>query len=118
MITLIDGRRLYSSSIGVIKGLGIVDTPPPTEHPGASYQLTVADPVTLKVLDRIKLDEPFRPWAFAPGEKRICAELSNQRAGGDLRPRPAQGRAAPRTPSPARRASRTGCWRRPITGWR
>ena len=74
-----DGLRIYNSSIGVIKGLGIVDTPPPTEHPDTSYQLTIADPATLKVLERIKLDAPFRPWAFAPGEKRIYAELSNQR---------------------------------------
>ncbi|HEY2357810.1 MAG TPA: hypothetical protein VGH86_10200 [Phenylobacterium sp.] len=75
-----DGRRVYNSSIGEIGALGVRNNPAPTEHPDAPYQLTIADPVSLKVLDRIKLETAFRPWAFAPGEKRIYAELSNQRA--------------------------------------
>jgi DNA-binding beta-propeller fold protein YncE len=74
-----DGRRVYNSTTGVIGGLGVRGAPPPTETPDYPYQLTIADPVSLKVLSRIKLKAPFRPWAFAPGGKQIYAELSNQR---------------------------------------
>ena len=73
-----DGRQVYNSSIGRIGALG-VRAPPPTEQPDYPYQLTVADPVSLKVLNRIRLEAPFRPWAFTPDGKGLYAELSNQR---------------------------------------
>jgi DNA-binding beta-propeller fold protein YncE len=74
-----DGRRVYNSSTGVIGALGVRSNAPPTEQPDYPYQLTIADPVSLKVLDRIRLETPFRPWAFAPDGKGLYAELSNQR---------------------------------------
>ena len=74
-----DGRRVYNSSTGMIGGLGVRGAPPPTEQPEYPYQLTIADPASLKVLERIRLEAPFRPWAFAPDGRRIYAELSNQR---------------------------------------
>jgi YVTN family beta-propeller protein len=75
-----DGRRVYNSSTGRIGSLGVRGAPPPTETPDAPYQVTIADPVSLKVLDRIKLDVPFRPWQFAPDGRHVYAELSDQRA--------------------------------------
>jgi DNA-binding beta-propeller fold protein YncE len=75
-----DGRRVFNSSTGMIGALGVQGSPAPTETPDYPYQLTIADPVSLKVLDRIRLEAAFRPWAFAPGGRRIYAELSNQRA--------------------------------------
>ena len=74
-----DGQRVYNSSTGVLRALGVPTGPPPTERSGYPYQLTIADPASLKVLDRIRLRTPFRPWAFAPDGKRVYAELSNQR---------------------------------------
>ena len=41
--------------------------------------MTIADPVSLKILERIRLEAPFRPWAFAPDGKHVYAELSDQR---------------------------------------
>ena len=73
-----DGRWVYNSSIGRIGALG-VRGPTPTEQPDYPYQLTIADPASLKVLDRVRLEAPFRPWAFTPDGKGIYAELSNQR---------------------------------------
>jgi DNA-binding beta-propeller fold protein YncE len=75
-----DGRRVYNSSTGMIGSLGVRGAPPPTETPDYPYQLTIADPVSLKVLSRIRLEAPFRPWAFAPDGRHVYAELSNQRA--------------------------------------
>ena len=75
----VDGRRVYNSSTGMIGALGVRGAPPPTEQPDYPYQLTIADPASLKVVQRIRLETPFRPWAFAPDGKRIYAELSNQR---------------------------------------
>ena len=74
-----DGKRLYNSSLGVISTLGVKGGPHPEDQSGFPYQLTVADPVTLQVRERIKLDAPFRPWAFTPDEKTIYAQLANQR---------------------------------------
>lgn len=74
-----DGRRVYNSSTGELPSLGIRNAPPPTETPAHRYQLTVADASTLRVLQRIELDTPFRPWAFTPDEKGLYAQLSNQR---------------------------------------
>jgi DNA-binding beta-propeller fold protein YncE len=75
-----DGRRLYNSSEGEIASLGVHGEPHPEDRPGYAFQLTIADAASLQVRERIKLDTPFRPWAFAPGEKSIYAQLSNQRA--------------------------------------
>ena len=33
---------------------------------------------TLKIHDRIKLDNAFRPWQFSPDQTRLYAQLSNQ----------------------------------------
>jgi DNA-binding beta-propeller fold protein YncE len=74
-----DGRFVYNSSTGQIRGLG-VRGPSPSAQPEAPYLLTIADPASLKVVDRIKLETPFRPWAFAPDGRQVYAELSNQRA--------------------------------------
>ena len=74
-----DGLRLYNSSLGVIETLGVHGSVHPEDQTGYPYQLTIADPVTLQVRERIKLDAPFRPWAFTPDEKGIYAQLSNQR---------------------------------------
>ncbi len=76
----VDGRRVYNSSTGMIGGLGVRGAPLPTERPDYPYQLTIADPVSLKVLERIRLEAPFRPWVFTPDGKGVYAELSNQRA--------------------------------------
>jgi DNA-binding beta-propeller fold protein YncE len=73
-----DGRRIYNSSTGQIRGLG-VRGPQPTERPDYPYLLTVADPISLKVLDRIRLETPFRPLAFTPDGKGVYAELADQR---------------------------------------
>jgi DNA-binding beta-propeller fold protein YncE len=76
----VDGKRVYNSSTGAIPALGVRPTTgAPTGAPDYPYQLTIADPASLKVLDRIKLDTPFRPWAFAPDGRSVYAELSNQR---------------------------------------
>ncbi len=74
----IDGRRVYNTSIGQIRALG-VRGPDPTEKGDYPYQLTIADPASLKVLERVRLETPFRPWAFTPDGKGLYAELSNQR---------------------------------------
>ena len=50
------------------------------ETPGYPFQLTIADVDTLAVRDRIRLDNAFRPWHFAPDEKVIYAQLSNEHA--------------------------------------
>ena len=76
-----DGRRLYNSSLGPLGSLPRSGSaPPPTETAGYPFQLTVADVETLTVRDRIRLDNAFRPWQFAPDEKVIYAQLSNEHA--------------------------------------
>ena len=75
-----DGRRVYNSSTGEIGALGVRSKTPPTGTPDYPYQLTVADPVSLKIIDRIRLETAFRPWVFAPGGRTLYAELNNQRA--------------------------------------
>ncbi len=76
-----DGRRLYNSSIGPIGTLPRkTDAPPLTETPGDPYQLTIADAGTLQIQDRIKFDNGIRPWQFAPDEKVIYLQLSNEHA--------------------------------------
>lgn len=76
-----DGRWLYNSSLGP---LGTPPRParatPLAEEPGDPFQLTIADVETLRVRDRIKLDNAFRPWHFSPDEKFIYAQLSNEHA--------------------------------------
>ena len=74
-----DGRRLYNTSIGPINSLPRkAGATPLSETPGYPFQLTIADVSTLKIVDRIRLDKPFRPWQFTPDEKRIYAQLSNE----------------------------------------
>lgn len=76
-----DGRRLYNSSVGPIKNLPRTGGYPAlTEKPGFPFELTIADAATMKVLDRIQLDNAFRPWQFTPDEKGIYAQLSNEHA--------------------------------------
>ena len=76
-----DGLRLYNSSLGPLAGLPRpAGAPPLTETPGYPFQLTVADVQTLKVSDRIRLDNAFRPWQFSTDEKTLYAQLSNQHA--------------------------------------
>jgi DNA-binding beta-propeller fold protein YncE len=72
-----DRRRLYNTSLGVIGALAIGGG---GEKPNFERQLTIADAKTLKVTDRIELKDALRPWAFAPGEKVIYGQLSNQHA--------------------------------------
>jgi DNA-binding beta-propeller fold protein YncE len=76
-----DGRRLYNTSIGPIASLPrTAASPPLTETPGYPFQLTIADPDTLQVRDRIQLDNAIRPWQFTPDEKQLYAQLANQHA--------------------------------------
>jgi len=76
-----DGRRLYNTSIGALKSLPrSAGAPPLTETPGSAFQMTVADPETLAIIDRITLDKAIRPWQFTPDEKGIYAQLSNEHA--------------------------------------
>ena len=75
-----DGRRLYNSSLGEIPSAGFKSGSHPEDPAVDPFLITIADASTLKIVDRIKLDVPFRPWAFTPDGKRIYAQLSNQRA--------------------------------------
>ena len=72
-----DGKRLFNTSLGVIGTLGIGSG---GEKPAFERQLTIADAATLKVTDKVELKDALRPWAFAPGEKVIYGQLSNQHA--------------------------------------
>ena len=74
-----DGQRLYNTSLGALASMPrSANSPPLTETPGHPFQLTIADVATLKVRDRVKLDNAFRPWQFSPDEKRLYVQLSNQ----------------------------------------
>jgi DNA-binding beta-propeller fold protein YncE len=76
-----DGRRLYNSSLGPLGTLPRTGGALPTEEKtGDPFQLTIADADTLTVRDRIRLDNAFRPWHFAPDEKVIYAQRSNEHA--------------------------------------
>ncbi len=76
-----DGRRLYNTSLGPLAALPRpAGAPPLTETPGHPFQLTIADANTLKISDRIRLDNAFRPWQFTADEKIIYAQLSNDHA--------------------------------------
>ena len=76
-----DGRRVYNTSLGPLASLPRpAGAPPLTETPGHPFQLTVADVDGLKITDRIRLDNAFRPWHFSPDEKLIYAQLSNEHA--------------------------------------
>jgi DNA-binding beta-propeller fold protein YncE len=76
-----DGRFLYNTSIGPLASLPRpADAPPLTETPGYPNQLTIADATSLEVRDRIDVDQPIRPWQFAPGERSLYAQLANQHA--------------------------------------
>ncbi len=76
-----DGRRVYNTSIGPLAGMPRpAGSPPLTEKPGNTFQVTVADAETLAVTDRIKADKGIRPWRFTPDEKGIYTQLSNEHA--------------------------------------
>ena len=76
-----DGRLLYNTSIGPLASLTRpTDAPPLSEQPGYPNQLTIADAKTLEIRDRIDVDQPIRPWQFAPGERSLYAQLANQHA--------------------------------------
>ncbi len=76
-----DGRRLYNTSLGPLAALPRpAGAPPLTETPGYPYQLTITDVETLKILDRVRLDNGIRPWHFTPDEKGLFAQLSNEHA--------------------------------------
>jgi DNA-binding beta-propeller fold protein YncE len=74
-----DGRRIFSSSLGPLAAYPRPSNARPlAEKPGHPFQLTIADAASLRVQDRIQLDNAFRPWQFAPGEQTIYAQLSNE----------------------------------------
>ena len=76
-----DGRRLYNTSIGPLAGMPRpAGAAPLTEKPGDPFQVTVVDPDTLAVTDRIKVDNGIRPWKFTPDGTGIYAQLSNEHA--------------------------------------
>jgi 6-phosphogluconolactonase (cycloisomerase 2 family) len=75
-----DGRRLYNTSLGVLGTLPLAASAGGGEKPAFERQLTIAEAGTLKVTERIELKEAMRPWVFAPGERVIYAQLSNQHA--------------------------------------
>jgi DNA-binding beta-propeller fold protein YncE len=76
-----DGRRLYNTSIGPIASLPRpAGAPPLADTPGYPFQLTVANVDTLEIADRIRLDQPFRPWQFTSDEKIIYAQVANEHA--------------------------------------
>jgi len=70
-----NGRRLYNSSIGnVMIPLATVKAaggPWP-------YLLTIADARTLKVTAQIPFEKGIRPWALAPDETGLYAQLSDE----------------------------------------
>lgn len=72
-----DGR-LFNSSIGNV-GLP-VDPSPGGPSANSPYRLTIADAKTLQVKDRIPFAKGIRPWRFAPDEKRLYAQLSDEHA--------------------------------------
>jgi DNA-binding beta-propeller fold protein YncE len=76
-----DGRWLYNTSVGPIAALPRTGGYPPlAEKPGFPFELTIADAATMKVRDRIQLDNAIRPWQFTPDEKGLYAQLSNEHA--------------------------------------
>ena len=76
-----DGRRVYNTSIGPLSGMPRpAGAAPLTETPGSAFQVTVADPDTLAITDRITVDKGVRPWRFTLDEKAIYAQLSNEHA--------------------------------------
>lgn len=76
-----DGLRLYNTSIGPIASLPRpANAPPLTETAGYPFQLTIADAGTLKIRERIRLDNAIRPWQFTPDEKGLYAQLANEHA--------------------------------------
>lgn len=75
-----DGRRLYNSSIGDMS-LPVAkrdNVQSPDDRSGYAYQLTVADAETLRVRERIRFEKGIRPWALAPDETGLYAQLSGE----------------------------------------
>jgi DNA-binding beta-propeller fold protein YncE len=76
-----DGRRLYNTSIGPLAGMPRpAGAPPLADTPGNPFQVTVVDPDSLAIIDRIKVDNGIRPWRFTPDAMGIYAQLSNEHA--------------------------------------
>jgi YVTN family beta-propeller protein len=74
-----DGQRLYNTSLGPLGSLPrSANSTPLKETPGFAFQITIADVSSMKTLDRIQLDNAFRPWQFSADEKSIYAQLSNE----------------------------------------
>ena len=74
-----DGRLLYNTSIGQLAGMTRpAGSPPLADTPGYPFQITIADAKTLEIRERIQTDNGIRPWQFAPGERVMYAQLSNE----------------------------------------
>ena len=74
-----DGRRVYNTSIGPLTGMPRpAGAPPLVDKPVNLFQITVVDPDSLAVIDRIKADKGIRPWKFMSDGKGIYAQLSNE----------------------------------------
>lgn len=77
-----DGRRLFNSSIGNM-GVPVAErdnVAAPSAASGYAYQMTIAEVESLKPVDAIRFEKGIRPWRFAPGEKAIYAQFSNEHA--------------------------------------
>lgn len=76
-----DGRRVYNTSIGPLAGLPRpAGAQPLADKPANPFQITVVDPESLAIVDRIKVDNGIRPWKFMPDASGIYAQLSNEHA--------------------------------------
>ena len=75
-----DGTRLFNSSLGQMPSFPLPAGFKPNDKPEIPVQLTVVDPGTLVIRDRIPMDIAMRPWQFNAAETGIYAELSNQHA--------------------------------------
>jgi DNA-binding beta-propeller fold protein YncE len=73
-----DGKRLYNTSLGPLSANIKINPEAAKETPGFPFQITVADAVTLKTLEQIKVEAAFRPWQFSANEATIYTQLSNE----------------------------------------
>ena len=73
-----DGRRVYNTSLGPLRGMPRAGQPAPP--PGGGFQITVADVQTLAIVERISVDTGIRPWKFTPDHKSLYAQRSNEHA--------------------------------------
>lgn len=78
-----DGKWLYNTSIGALASMPRpATTAPLAETPGAPFQITVVDVVTMKARDAIVTEKAIRPWHFAPGERGLYVQTANEHAVG------------------------------------